>query len=279
MPILRESGARLAGEIRYQGHFLMEIDAHRHSVVPGARLSEIYHRYFAVIAADNQELLDEALRLRYQVYCIEHAFENPLEHPDGREIDRYDTHSVHSVLIHKPTQAVVGTVRLILPSGEPLPITEVCHDVALQSGTAFPKGKTAEISRFAISKTFRRRAEDQRGIDASLVKNATIADPSNRRVIPHMALGLMKAVMLMSICHHVTHLCAVMDPALLRLLSRFGIHFESLGPTVTYHGTRQPCHAEIAMIWKSLRAERPDTWGFLTDYGALSALMPAASVD
>lgn len=268
----------------------MQIDAHGHSVdsqscstesleaVPTSSLSEIYHRFFDVMAADDEDLLDEALRLRYQVYCVEHAFENPLEHPNGREIDRYDTHSVHSVLIHKPTQAVVGTVRLILPSDEPLPITEVCHDVALHSGTVFPNAKTAEISRFAISKTFRRRAEDQRGIDASLVDDTTIADPSNRRVIPHMALGLMKAVMQMSVCHGVTHLCAVMDPALLRLLSRFGIHFEPLGAAVSYHGTRQPCHGDIVTILKGLRTERPDTWGLITDQGALSALMPTTGV-
>jgi len=242
---------------------------------PDAALAETYHRYFDVVATTTQELLDEALRLRYQVYCVEHAFENPLEHPDGREVDRYDDRSVHSLLIHKPTQSVVGTVRLILPSDEPLPITEVCHDSRLKDPSLFPPATTAEISRFAISKNFRRRVEDARGIDASLVDPATIADPTNRRVIPHMALGLIKGVGQMSVQYGITNLCAVMDPALLRLLLRLGIRFDPLGPPIKYHGTRQPCHAKPLAISKGLRAERPDAWDLITDQGTLNPQSPA----
>lgn len=263
-------------------HFPMRVDTSRPRVSretppkqrmdssSAADLTEVYHRYFDVVPATTSELLDEALRLRYQVYCVEHAFENPREHPDGREIDRYDSHSVHSLLIHKPTRAVVGTVRLILPGDEPLPITEICHDPRLQDPAVFPPATTAEISRFAISKTFRRRAEDARGLDASLVDAETIADPTNRRVIPHMALGLIKAVGQMSVSHGITHLCAVMDPALLRLLQRLGIRFDSLGPPISYHGMRQPCHATPLAISWGLRAERPDAWDLITEQGALS---------
>ncbi len=239
---------------------------------PSSGLAEIYHRYFDVVPADTQDLLDEALRLRYQVYCVEHAFENPLEHPDGREIDRYDARSIHSLLIHKPTHSVVGTVRLILPSDEPLPITELCHDPRLKDVSIFPPATTAEISRFAISKRFRRRVEDQRGVDASLVDEATIADPMNRRVIPHMALGLIKAIGQMSVRHGVSHLCAVMDPALLRLLLRFGIQFESLGPPINYHGVRQPCYSTTVAISNGLRAGSPDAWDLITEQGVLDRL-------
>src|SRR5690606_4423219 len=48
---------------------------------------ELYDRYFTVVPASTPELLDAAYVLRYQVYCNEHAFENPAEHPDGREVD------------------------------------------------------------------------------------------------------------------------------------------------------------------------------------------------
>lgn len=236
-------------------------------VAPEFALTENYHRYFDVVPADTQDLLDEAFRLRYQVYCVEHRFEKAVEHPDGREIDRYDAHAVHSLLLHRPTHSVIGTVRLILPTGEPLPITEVCQDAALEAGSLFPLATTAEISRFAISKTFRRRVEDQRGIDASFVDQATISYHINRRSIPHIALGLMKAIVQMSARHGVTHFCAVMDPALLRLLSRFGIIFQSLGPPVDYHGRRQPCHGELARMLDGLRAERPDVWELVAAQG------------
>lgn len=236
---------------------------------PEAGLTEIYNRYFDVVPATTRELLDEALRLRYQVYCVEHAFENPREHPDGREIDKYDDRSVHSVLIHKPTGSVVGTVRLILPGDEPLPITEVCHDPRLKDLSLFPPATTAEISRFAISKNFRRRADDKRGVDAALVDQTVIADSTNRRVIPHMALGLIKAVGQMSIRYGMTNLCAVMEPPLLRLLLRLGIRFDPLGPPIDYHGKRQPCHVTPIAVSDGLRAERPDAWDLITEQGAL----------
>lgn len=47
-------------------------------------LYDAYNKYFKVIRADSPELLDEVFRLRYQVYCIEHKFENQHDFPDGR---------------------------------------------------------------------------------------------------------------------------------------------------------------------------------------------------
>src|SRR5437879_199197 len=87
-------------------------------LTPGAQLTTLYDRYFAVLPASTPELLDAAHLLRYQVYCVENAFENPAQHPGQRETDRYDAHSVHAVLIYIPTRQVVGCVRLILPQPE-----------------------------------------------------------------------------------------------------------------------------------------------------------------
>jgi hypothetical protein len=59
-----------------------------------------------------------------------------------------------------------------------------------------------------------------------------------------------------------------MEPGLLRLLSRFGIHFAPLGPLVEYHGIRQPCIAEIRELIARVEEERPDVWEVITDRGA-----------
>ena len=78
-------------------------------------LSGLYDRYFTVVPANTPALLDAAHALRYQVYCVEHAFEDPAQQIGERERDRYDEGAVHAVLIYNPTEQVVGCVRLILP--------------------------------------------------------------------------------------------------------------------------------------------------------------------
>ncbi len=228
-------------------------------------LVEIYHRYFETVPADTPERLDEAYRLRYQVYCVEHPFENPLEHPDERERDIYDAHSVHSLLIHRPTGSVAGTVRLILPNDDiPLPIASICHHALLKERLALAPRNTAELSRFAVSKQFRRRATDTPIVDYGIVERAANPDPMDRRVMPHITLGLMKAVFDMSLERGITHLFAVMEPALLRLINRIGIVFDPIGPLVDYHGGRQPCHSGLSELLGRLRPIQPEIWTLIT---------------
>ncbi len=233
-------------------------------------LIDIYRRYFDVVPANTPELLEQAYRLRYEVYCVENAFENPAEHPDGLERDEFDTHAVHSLLIHRDTGQVAGTVRLILPDRRhPLPITRLCSDPLLRNPLVLPPDRTVEVSRFAVSKSFRRRATDKPVVDGGFIEARKLADPPDRRVIPHITLGLMKAVTQMSVEHGMTHLCAVMEPALLRLLARLGIHFTPIGPLVDHHGTRQPCYGELSAILAGIRDQRPEASEVITDRGRL----------
>jgi N-acyl amino acid synthase of PEP-CTERM/exosortase system len=64
-------------------------------------------------------------------------------------------------------------------------------------------------------------------------------------------------------------LCAVMEPTLLRLLRRIGIHFIDLGPQVEYHGSRQPCYSHIDTQGVRCWLERPEIWELLTQDGTL----------
>src|SRR5687768_14989240 len=89
--------------------------ADRGDAMNHAQTLELYDRYFTVVPADTPELLDAAHVLRYQVYCTEHQFEDPSQHPNGREVDRYDAQSVHAVLINRSGGNVIGCVRLVLP--------------------------------------------------------------------------------------------------------------------------------------------------------------------
>src|SRR3546814_1411329 len=76
-----------------------------------------------------------------------------------------------------------------------------------------------EISRFCISKDFRRRQGD--GMFPASEDPETRSD--ERRVIPNMTLGLMEGLIRMSLDHGLFYQCAVMERPLLRLLDRLGI--------------------------------------------------------
>ena len=195
-------------------------------------VARLFDGLFAVTPTESEDLLDAAAALRYEVYCVENAFEDPADHPGGRERDIYDTHSRHAVLIHRPTARVVGCVRLILP---------------YQGDQVHPL-----ISRYAVSKQFRRRSGEQLYPDVEAL-NLTAADA--RRLFPHVSLGLLRAVGRLAAENRVTTLCAVMSPGLLRLLERFGLRFELLGPVIDYHGLRQPCLANVAELRASLARE------------------------
>jgi N-acyl amino acid synthase of PEP-CTERM/exosortase system len=230
-------------------------------------LSESYRRFFHAVPANTDELRREAHRLRYQVYCVEHAYEDASANPDGLERDEFDAHSVHGVLLHRGTGSTVGTVRLVLhrpgsitPS---LPIYRVCHDPRLAT---FPLATTVELSRFAISKFFRRRVGD--GDYGKFVDCHELAEDL-RRVIPYFTLGLFTVALQLGLAHKTTHVCAVMEPALLRLVARFGFHFHPLGPIVDYHGQRQPCFNTVEALIGGVEAERPDFWNVITDCGRL----------
>jgi N-acyl amino acid synthase of PEP-CTERM/exosortase system len=242
-------------------------------------LVEPFLKNFTVVIADSFELISEAMRLRYQVYCVERDYENPGQNPGGYERDQFDARSVHALIRHNQSGACVGSVRLILAdrvdSNLPFPIESRCGG-GLPPGAAtrlrgVPRARLAEISRFAVTKEFRRRyteAEHKEGI-SPLVK---YFDPQSsaalhRRAMPYVTIGLFAAIVRLSILHGVSHWLAVMEPSLIRLLTRFGIHFDPIGPIIEYHGSRQPALATGAEVAARARRERRDVWRIVTEDG------------
>ncbi|HUZ73954.1 MAG TPA: PEP-CTERM/exosortase system-associated acyltransferase [Stellaceae bacterium] len=241
-----------------------------------ADVIDIYGRYFEIVPANTAELRERAYRLRYQVYCVEHAFLDPAANPGERETDAFDAHSVHSLLIHRASGAACGTVRLILPDpAHPKASFPVygLGPAAAAMKRRLPRLRTAELSRFAVTKEFRRRAGETVYADVGEA-GARPASLPERRALPHITFGLMRAVLLMSLEHNISHLCAVMEPALLRLMARFGLRFEPAGELVDYHGLRQPCFAALEDLVAGIRTAREDMWMAGTEGGRL---IPASS--
>lgn len=239
------------------------------AAVNRTRLKDTYESYFENILAETDEQRTAAFRLRYEVYCVEHPYEDPAQNPHEMEIDAYDSVALHALLYHRPSGGLVGTTRLIplRPGDEKfaLPIRDVCHhELLLRDNPSMPWAHTAEISRFAISKNFRRRANEETSVGSF---TADANDP--RRVIPNTSLGLITAITAMAAKAGLTHLCAVMEPTLLRMLRRIGIYFNPLGPEVDYHGRRQPCYADWDLLLARVWLERPDIWEVITSEGRL----------
>jgi N-acyl amino acid synthase of PEP-CTERM/exosortase system len=218
--------------------------------------------------ASTPELLNEVHRIRYQVYCVENEYEDPARNQGGLERDEYDCHSVHGLLVHTASEASVGTVRLVMhrPGTRrgSLPIHKVCQHSDLLDPDFLPLETTAEFSRFAISKTFRRRAEGH-----TCMGNAEAERRETERLIPHITVGLITIALRLAFAHGITHVCAVMEPALLRLLSRFAIKFKPLGAQVEHHGWRQPCYTTVAAMLSEIELERRQLWETITDDGRL----------
>lgn len=245
-----------------------------HSTKP-ARSNETHHlkppfrNWLEPIPADNDHLVELVHRLRYKVYCVENNFESHLDHPEGLEMDRFDRHSLHSLLIDRLDGEPIGTVRLIFPDNnapdDSFPIQQLCSHPLLSDRRLLLTRTAAEISRFAVTRTFRSKSSAQSRHNPLNSSSETV---DRRELAPLITLGLMKAVVKMSAEQGVTDLFAVMEPSLLRLLSRFGIYFRPLGSLVEYHGLRQPCHARVVDLVDKCRREAPDVWNFVTDGGS-----------
>lgn len=237
------------------------------------RLITLFDKYFELVPALSEELRNEVFRMRFQVLAVEHNYFDPDSLPNGMEFDEYDSHSKHFLLRHRPTGAWAGTVRVVLPkktaNGYLLPIQEECTDPLLADPAKFPTELVGEVSRLSISKNFRRRVTDTIISDALLDSEAKRDTKESRRIVPYMCLGLMQAVIQTCVENEKTHVAAIMEHQLLRLLGRFGIYLDEVGPLIELYGLRQPCYRRLKDLLDDAKRERLDIWEILTNDGKL----------
>lgn len=233
--------------------------------------------YFETCVADTPALVETAHKIRYQVYCLERKFEDASEHDNGLEIDAYDSRSLPGLLIHRPTGDSIGTVRLVRPDFAvkgALPVGQLLAERGIDLADYVNLADTLEVSRFAISKNFRRRSTD------NIVFSGTAAEQRSERIrqgnLP--CLSLMQFVARHSVQNGAKHWVAAMEVKLLRMLHSMGLHFTPIGPEIMHHGLRQPCYRDVQSLLEDLRREQPDYWKVITDAGALMprAAKPAA---
>jgi len=205
---------------------------------------------------DSPQLLEQAFKLRFQVYCNECHFINPQDYPQNYESDEFDKDSIHFVALDS-SNSVIGTVRLILPKVTKFPIEQHCPTLKIDADT-FDRTKTAEVSRLVISKLLRRRAGD--GLYYEQQVDDFSGDSQSgvffRRVRP-MAFGLYRIMYHESKRLGIRYWFALMEKKLWLLLKLHGFIFKPIGEEVDFYGMVRPYLADLTEIENNVRTKFP----------------------
>jgi N-acyl amino acid synthase of PEP-CTERM/exosortase system len=228
-----------------------------------------------MIPAISDELKHEVYKLRYQVYSTENGdktgFNNFIDHSEGMEFDEYDSHSSHYLIRHRERGIYMATTRLILPDANnreklfPIEKHSQIDDVDLLK--ALPRHNLAELSRFCVSKEFRRRKNEQHLLTTNDAESDVAYGQEEKRVSSHLTLALFACAIKMSSEHNIHYWYAFMEPALMRVFSALGIHFVGIGPLVNFYGTRRPCVIKIDDLLNSVAEKNLSYWNLLTNNG------------
>jgi N-acyl amino acid synthase of PEP-CTERM/exosortase system len=176
---------------------------------------------------DAPQLLEQSYRLRYQVYCLERHFLPMEDHPDGRESDQFDRHSVHvGVLDAWGELAATARIVSLTKAGPGLPLFQHCRIFADETELLDPDNNVVEISRLSMSRRYRRRPHD--GV------------PERRDVRREAFLMLLRGIYQATKRIDASHWLAATEKSLQRLVEQFGFPFRVIGPEANYGGPVAP---------------------------------------
>lgn len=214
-------------------------------------------------AGNYTETMEEIYRLRFKVYCEEWGFEEADNYPDGMERNEYDDVSEHFYIRCKEDGVIIGTARIIMPSGLGYPIRKHCSiDREMEAkalGTEAGK-RIGEVSRLAISREFRKRIEDNltAGYVASRLPKGVVENRNRKR---DYVFEFYKYLLNQSKENlELTHWYAAMRRSLYVLLKRIGMVFHPIGPEVEYHGRRTPYLGSIDEIMAGMNKKNPSSF-------------------
>ena len=200
-------------------------------------LCQHFSQYFSLSIADNETLLQEVYKIRYEVYCEELNYEPPENFPDRMETDIYDKHSVHCLLKHKSTGTYAGCVRIIMPNNE-LTTKPAYPWQKFASSIVYPHSQyewnnLCEVSRLAVRKQFRKR----KGDDILPMGDVSPDASQGQRRFPLIAMSLYWGAFCMALNLNLD-VFAIMEPRLARHLRRCGLRYCLVSDLFELHGKR-----------------------------------------
>lgn len=186
--------------------------------------------------------------LRYQVYCLEKSFLSADDYPNGLERDEYDDYSTY-ITATDQSNIVVGSIRIVMPpEGMLFPFQKHCTHLFKEKPLPSPHD-CVELSRFVISKVYRRRADDTSfGVSSKLLgefsdQASVIASQKNehgRKQQPEILLGIVRQMYRHCKEIGVSYWYVAIEPSLARMLRRINFHFEAIGEEENYYGPVTP---------------------------------------
>ena len=201
------------------------------------------------------EALQQTFQLRYLVYCIERGFLAEADYPQQSESDEFDAYSEHFSAYGRDEE-IAGSVRLVRYS-EKLGYPFQSHCPVFPGVTLPPPEQAEEISRLVVSKTYRRRREDNWiGVNENDVEPPPdIA--AKRGGHPIIVLGLYRAMFQYSRENGIRYWYAAMERSLARLLGRYGFDFTPIGPQVDYYGPVTVYMADLRALEEKVSVADP----------------------
>lgn len=229
--------------------------------------AEAFLDYFDINLATTSEMREEVARIRYRVYCEEFAYEDGDAFPDGKEVDEFDNHAFHCLVMHKATKAAAGCVRVVKTHDDGiLPFEKHCAtslDANFFNEKRISRSTMCEVSRLAVDKKFRRRAGEKATRYGGV--HDTDLSQQEQRTFPLIAISCFLAATAVTklSCHN--NVFAMMEPFLPRLLARSGIEFEKIGYDIDYHGMRAPYYITTGAAVKKMSPHLKDLYRSLYD--------------
>jgi len=200
---------------------------------------------FRLIFVNNDALMSHVHKIRYEIFCKELELEE--SNPKNVEKDEFDTYSFHYLLQHKRSNQYAGTMRMVLPSrnspNQLTPLEKHCLnavDPNIIDITKLQQGSFAEVSRLAVPKFFRKRAEDQDKPSTVRANGNLVATIPDRRQCPHISVGLYLTAAALFLLHPLDYIFIMIEPKFAHSLARVGLQFEPMGRVIDYHGQRAP---------------------------------------
>lgn len=207
------------------------------------------------------DALTRALKLRYQVYCLECNFLSPDDYPDGVETDDFDERAAHFYAFDAHEE-LVGYARLIRPEADQaFPIQKHC--VLSVDVTALPLARqAAEVSRLMVRSDYRRRRGDTlSGVTAK--QNQAALAGERRHEAPQILLSLYRQMYAYSREYDIRYWYAAMERPLARSLQRMNFGFQAIGPETDYYGPVAPYLADLRELEAELGKRNPPLLAWL----------------
>lgn len=193
--------------------------------------------YRPVTLDDSTPLLTMSYRLRYQTFCLERLFFDKAAYPSQLESDSFDKFSVH-VGVLSAEDELVGTARIVSPSGAGLPLLRYCRLFPGDTTLEDPANTVVELSRVCLKRDWDAPRASTTGQLECVAPRSSSRMPGRASDDPFAAL--IKAVYVEAKRLHATHWIVAIEKALRRRLLRYGLPFHLAGPEVDYFGPVAP---------------------------------------